>query len=165
MTKKADLTGIKFERLTALSYSHRKVYNGKGLNYWLCQCDCGKICFASIGSLMSGHNKSCGCLNKERLEKGLNRFTHRMTKSKEYRAWVNMRSRCYNPDHRSWPNYGGRGIIVCKRWLSSFISFYNDVGPAPSPRHSIDRKRVNGNYTKSNVRWATREEQANNRRD
>lgn len=84
---------------------------------------------------------------------------------KEYRAWRNMLTRCYNPNASSFKYYGGRGITVCERWQRSFDAFLADVGPAPSNEHSIDRfPNNNGNYELGNVRWATHEEQQKNKR-
>ena len=73
-----------------------------------------------------------------------------------------MRTRCTKPSHVAWPRYGGRGIRVCSRWLD-FRNFIADMGPKPSPHHSLDRFPNNdGNYTPTNCRWATRKEQARN---
>lgn len=82
----------------------------------------------------------------------------------EYRVWENMKMRCYNSKSDSYKNYGGRGIIVCERWRSSFITFYADMGSKPSLEHSIERKDVNGNYEPINCIWATKAEQALNKR-
>jgi len=87
-----------------------------------------------------------------------------MSKTPEYRAWVAMRQRCYNQKYRKWGDYGGRGIVVCKEWLESFNSFYLHVGDRPTSRHSLDRIDNSGNYEPGNVRWATWDQQANNRR-
>ena len=75
-----------------------------------------------------------------------------------------MRYRCMNPMNKSYKNYGGRGIKVCKEWAESFECFINDVGYKPSPAHSLDRINNDGDYEPQNVRWATAKEQANNRR-
>jgi hypothetical protein len=75
-----------------------------------------------------------------------------------------MKDRCLNSAHRSYPGYGGRGIGVDPRWLESFAAFIADVGPRPSPRHSLDRVDNDRGYWPDNVRWATRSEQASNRR-
>jgi hypothetical protein len=84
--------------------------------------------------------------------------------SLEYWVWAGMIARCTNPKHTSYKNYGGRGITVCKRWLRSFSAFIEDMGPKPTPQHTIDRKNNDGNYTKRNCRWATRSQQNLNRR-
>lgn len=83
----------------------------------------------------------------------------------ERAAWADMKTRCFNSRHPSYKNYGGRGITVCERWLV-FEAFLSDIGPRPSPEHSLDRFPNNdGDYKPGNVRWATYIEQQNNRRD
>jgi len=81
---------------------------------------------------------------------------------KEYAAWSRMKSRCNNPSFIEFDKYGGRGITVCEKWSKSFEAFITDVGPRPSPQHSLDRINNNGNYEPGNVRWATRIQQMNN---
>jgi hypothetical protein len=77
-----------------------------------------------------------------------------------------MHRRCYNNTHVAYANYGGSGITVCERWHGEqgWHNFIADVGPAPSVKHSLDRKDPYGNYEKDNVRWATAKEQANNQK-
>lgn len=86
------------------------------------------------------------------------------SRTPEYQAWGAMKTRCLNPQSSSWPNYGGRGIKVCDRWMHNFPAFLEDVGPKPGPHYSLDRIDVDGDYEPGNVRWATRTEQNRNRR-
>ncbi len=85
-------------------------------------------------------------------------------KTAEYACWIGMRRRCYVPTDRSFDLYGGRGITVCDQWRASFANFLADMGPRPSPKHSIDRINNDGNYEPDNCRWATASQQVSNRR-
>ncbi len=89
------------------------------------------------------------------------------TKNPLYKIYYCMKARCYNENIRSYKDYGGRGIRVCRRWmgLNGFSNFEKDMGNRPSRRHSLDRIRVNGNYTPKNCRWATSHQQASNKRN
>lgn len=84
--------------------------------------------------------------------------------SLEYNSWRAMKARCGNPNHVAYQHYGGRGIRVCDAWQDSFKAFLLDMGPRPSPLHSLDRIDVNAGYSKKNCRWATPSEQARNKR-
>lgn len=88
-----------------------------------------------------------------------------MTKTRTYQAWVHMKQRCADPRTPKYPLYGGRGIVVCARWMNSFPNFLADLGERPSPRHSLDRLNGDGPYSPENCRWATPEEQWQTRRD
>ncbi len=81
----------------------------------------------------------------------------------EYNSWKAMIARCYQPSCPSYKYAGARGIEVCSRWRESFVAFLEDMGPKPTPQHSILRIRKSENYAPGNCRWATPTEQARNR--
>ena len=90
--------------------------------------------------------------------------THGLSGLPEYRAWQTMRLRCTEPSNAAYPNYGGRGIKVCDRWLNSVQAFVDDMGRKPSPAHELDRRDNNGNYEPGNCRWVLRKVNDRNRR-
>jgi hypothetical protein len=113
-------------------------------------------------ALIRGETKSCGCWNIEQIKKRLT--THSMSQSDEYNIWTQMKRRCHNPTAPSYADYGAKGISVYDEWRESFAAFFQYVGPRPSRAYSLDRfPNREGNYEPGNVRWATMEQQANNR--
>ncbi len=89
--------------------------------------------------------------------------SRRSGKTAEFRAWQAMKRRCYGKNIERYKDWGGKGVIVCDRWLNSFMNFLVDMGNKPTPKHSLDRfPDTNGNYEPSNCRWATPRQQAGN---
>jgi hypothetical protein len=134
---------------------------------WLCTCDCGNSIVASTDHLRSGHTRSCGCYLIERIIEtktthGRNSRKHKIDHT--LAAFKDMHTRCYNKNRKDWKNYGGRGIIVCERWLRNFENFLADMGECPEG-HSVERENVNGIYEPSNCNYIPKEDQAKNRRD
>jgi hypothetical protein len=89
---------------------------------------------------------------------------HGMWHTKVYSTWRGMKQRCSNPNVIEYPNYGGRGIVMCADWRHSFLAFYRDIGNPPSPKHEIDRINNDGNYEPGNCRWVTHKENGRNKR-
>lgn len=131
-----------------------------------CVCVCGTTRVLQVWNLVLGTTKSCGCLRREIASR--RNLSHGQARkgrtSPEYAAWSNMIYRCYNPHFPKFESWGGRGITVCARWRESFAAFFEDVGPRPSPDHSVDRIDNDGHYEPSNVRWADDRTQNINRR-
>ena len=142
--------GERFGKLTSVQRASSKDHHTK----WRCVCDCGGVVEVRSDVLRRGGTKSCGCLHKK----------HGLTKTREFKSWVAMRARCYNPTDTGFKNYGGRGIAVCIQWMNSFEQFLNDMGPRPIGM-SLGRKKNDEGYFPDNCRWETASQQNYNRRD
>jgi len=150
---------MKFGRLTAIRMTG---YNHNGKQLWEFSCECGKKSVKVANTVRStvakGGTPACGCQ-----QFAGHRRTHGRHGTHEYRIWKGMRQRCNDKNAVNFHNYGGRGIRVCKQW-DDFAVFLKDMGNAPSPNHTIERKENSKGYEPSNCRWASRTEQMMNTR-
>jgi hypothetical protein len=128
----------------------------------LCRCVCGAIVEVSETNLRSKSGAKCGCAKREKQR--VTHTIHGLNATPEHRIWGGMKNRCENPNNRSFPEYGERGISVCERWMK-FENFLADMGPRQSPRHSVERLDNERHYEPNNCRWATPQKQGNNKRN
>lgn len=166
MSRKIDLTGMKFGRLTV----QYQVPNNNHHTRWHCVCECGNTKDVLQQNLANGHVRSCGCLLSERSLERINAFNssmgrehHNETKSRLYHIWIGIKARCLRKASTSYKNYGARGITICREWLDSFATFQEwALSNGYSDELSIDRVNVDEGYSPENCRWVSKSVQSFN---
>jgi hypothetical protein len=160
-----EMVGEKFNMLTVIELDH---IDARYIKYWKCLCECGRSTVIPASRIKSGHTKSCGCYGikyRAALEMKANEERRLYTK-KSYTAMIN---RCYNPKAPNYYRYGAKGVSICDRWRfgegekSGWLCFFEDMGTKPTS-YTLDRIDNGSGYYKDNCRWASRKEQALNRK-
>lgn len=154
----AHMIGKRFGILTVVKCVGRT----RGVLRWECLCDCGQMAIRLDRGLKKNASSNCGCLNRKRLIESIR--IHGMSRTPLHRIWMGMIRRCHCDSNKSFYLYGARGISVCERWRSAFTHFAEDMGPRPSPKHTLDRIDNDGHYEPGNCRWAKMDEQSRNTR-
>ena len=152
---KHDFRGKRFGKLLAIEPTEERVH---GKVMWRCRCDCGNYCTVMSTRLASGHTKSCGCYNSEHTIE--TNTTHGGRHTRLYSIWASMKTRCLNPNSKTYHYYGGRGISICDEWKDNFSAF-RDWALSNGYRDDLTLDRIDSDkdYSPENCKWSTWHEQ------
>jgi hypothetical protein len=159
MSRFKNLIGEKFGKLTVVE---NLGLNNHNKTMWKCICECGNEKITISSSLNAGLCKSCGCLQQKHIS--VLSLKHSLSKSRQYKCWHDMKTRCNDLKCPQYKNYGMRGIVYDIKW-ETFEGFWKDMAEGYSDNLTLDRINVNKNYTKDNCRWTTQKRQGNNKRN
>lgn len=159
MKRNETIIGKKFNRWTVVEFFG---VNRSGKMFVLCKCECGTEKKVDKYNVISGASKSCGCFSVDMARNA--KLKHGLSWTKEYSSWRHMKDRCENPGSDSYKWYGGAGVSVYKEWSESFESFYKYIGAMPEKGMTLDRINPYKGYEPGNVRWATWDIQARNKK-
>jgi hypothetical protein len=148
---------MKINRLSLIQKLSKRTKDNHFLALW--KCDCGKTKEIIFTRVVNGYTKSCGCLVNE----SKHNFVHGYKGSPTYSSWSAAKFRCNNKRSKDYKNYGGAGITFYEPWAKSFERFLKDMGERP-PNTTLDRIDCNKGYEPGNCRWATRNEQQQNKK-
>lgn len=156
-----DITGVRSGRLVAVECAGKNKHN---VLMWRCVCDCGGESIRTSTAMRRGEAISCGCVRREKTSAHLKgKAKYEGCGMPEYQCWHSMIRRCTWTGDKDYYRYGAVGITVCTQWLTSCAQMVADIGPRPTPQHTLDRyPNKSGNYEPGNVRWALPVEQSRN---
>ena len=153
MSESKELNGKRYGRLVLVGDPMRR-HSGR---YIAARCDCGVERLLLLADVLSGRQKSCGCLAREvgyLLRQVDSEGNPKYSATVEYRSWSNAGQRCTNPRNLSFPTNGGRGIKLCEEWVGDFPKFFHQMGPCPIG-HCLVRLDPSSDFSKENCRWAS----------